>query len=83
MQLRTKSRRSPRFSMAAIVSLIASWSLSLVTTASLVAVGWLGHSTHWTFGLAGHAEPHGAAGEHAGDAEHAGSGAEGASVDGP
>ncbi len=83
MQLRTKSRQPRRVSMAAIVSLIASWSLSLVTTASLVAVGWLGHSTHWTFGLAGHAEPRGAAGEHAGDAEHAGSGAEGASVDGP
>ena len=55
MQLRTKSSRPPRFSMAAILSLIASWSLSLVTTASLVAVGWLGHSTHWNFGLAGHA----------------------------
>ncbi len=83
MQLRTKSRRPRRFSMAAMLSLIASWGVSLLTTASLVAVGWLGHSTHWTFGLAGHAAAHGAPGEHAGHAEHAGSGAEGASVDGP
>jgi len=60
--------------MAAIFSLIASWGVSLLTTASLVAVGWLGHATHWTFGLAGHDAPHG---------EHAGSGAAGASVDGP
>ena len=74
MQLRTKSRRPRRFSMAAMFSLVASWGVSLLTTASLVAVGWLGHATHWTFGLAGHVAPH---------AEHAGSGAEGASVDGP
>ncbi|MEI8368601.1 MAG: efflux RND transporter periplasmic adaptor subunit [Planctomycetia bacterium] len=74
MQLRTKSRQPRRVSMAAILSLVASWGISLLTTASLVAVGWLGHATHWTFGLAGHAAPH---------AEHAGSGAEGASVDGP
>ncbi len=74
MQLRTKSRQPRRVSMAAILSLVASWGVSLLTTASLVAVGWLGHATHWTFGLAGHAAPH---------AEHAGSGADGASVDGP
>lgn len=74
MQLRTKSRPPRRVSMAAILSLVASWGVSLLTTASLVAVGWLGHATHWTFGLAGHVAPH---------AEHAGSGAEGASVDGP
>ncbi len=79
-QLRTKSRQAPRISMAAILSLAASWGLSLITTASLVAVGWLGHSTHWTFGLAGHAEPHA---EHGDPGEHAGSGVAGASVDGP
>lgn len=74
MQLRTKSRQPRRVSMSAILSLVASWGVSLLTTASLVAVGWLGHATHWTFGLAGHAAPH---------AEHAGSLADGASVDGP
>ena len=82
MQLRTKSRQPRRVSMAAILSFGASWGLSLLTTASLMAVGWLGHATHWTFGLAGHAAPHGAHGD-AEAGEHAGSGAEGASVDGP
>ena len=80
MQLRTKSRRPRRFSMAAILSLVASWGVSLLTTASLVAVGWLGHATHWTFGLAGHAAPHA---EHGDAGEQASSGAAGASVDGP
>ena len=80
MQRRTKSRQPRRVSMAAILSLGASWGLSLLTTASLLAVGWLGHATHWTFGLAGHAAPHGAHGD---AGEHAGSGAAGVSVDGP
>lgn len=82
MQLRTKSRRPRRVSLAAILSLVASWGVSLITTASLVAVGWIGHATHWTFGLAGHAAPHAEHGD-ADAGEHAGSGAEGASVDGP
>ena len=80
MQLRTKSRRPRRVSMSAILSLVASWGVSLLTTASLVAVGWLGHATHWTFGLAGHAAPHA---EHGDAGEQASSGAAGASVDGP
>lgn len=64
MKLRTKSRRVGRFSLTDLLSLAASWGLSLVTTASLVAVGWFGHATHWTFGLAGHEAPHGDHGDH-------------------
>jgi cobalt-zinc-cadmium efflux system membrane fusion protein len=50
-----------------LVSEAASWSLSLVTVAGLAAVGWFGHATHWTFGLAGHAEHHPGAGPAAAD----------------
>ena len=50
-----------------IASEAASWALSLVTVAGLAAVGWFGHATHWTFGLAGHAEPHHGAGPAAAD----------------
>jgi len=35
------------------------WGLSIVTVASLAFVGWLGHSTHWTFGLGHHDDAHG------------------------
>ena len=59
MAVRAKRARITRVE---VVSAIASWCLSLVTTAALAAVGWFGHSTHWTFGLGGHAdEPHAAA----------------------
>ncbi len=57
MQLRTKSRRAASFSASALLSVIAGWALSIVTTAALLAVGWAGHSTHWTFGFGDHA-PH-------------------------
>jgi len=76
MKLRTKSRRTGSFSLAQVAALAASWGVSLLTTASLVAVGWLGHATHWTFGLAGHAAPHGDHADHA-------VADDGASVDGP
>jgi multidrug efflux pump subunit AcrA (membrane-fusion protein) len=57
MAQRAKARRS--ISRSAIFASLASWLLSIVTTAALVAVGWLGHATHWTFGLAGHDSPAG------------------------
>jgi multidrug efflux pump subunit AcrA (membrane-fusion protein) len=37
---------------------LASWALSIVTTAALAMVGWFGHATHWTFGFGGHADGH-------------------------
>lgn len=47
------------------------WAMSLVTVAGLAAFGWLGHSTHWTFGFGGHAHvEHASTGEH-GTHEHA------------
>lgn len=64
MKLRTKSRRGGRLSLPDLLALFASWGVSLVTTASLVAVGWIGHATHWTFGLSGHAAPHSDHGDH-------------------
>jgi cobalt-zinc-cadmium efflux system membrane fusion protein len=36
-----------------------SWLATLATVAGLVAVGWLGHATHWSFGLLGHDAGHG------------------------
>ena len=45
-----------RITRVQIVSAIASWCLSFVTTAALAAVGWFGHATHWTFGLGAHAD---------------------------
>lgn len=47
-----------RITRVEVFAAIVSWSLSIVTTAALAAVGWWGHSTHWTFGLGGHAAPH-------------------------
>jgi membrane fusion protein, heavy metal efflux system len=35
------------------------WALSIATVAGLAFVGWLGHSTHWTFGLGQHDDGHG------------------------
>jgi len=54
MQLRTKSSRAPRSSLGSLGPAIAGWLTSIATTAALIAVGWFGHATHWTFGLAGH-----------------------------
>lgn len=69
MTPRTKSRRGPGFFPASILSALGSWALSIATTAALVAVGWLGHATHWTFGFGGHAGDHRSAG-HAGAVAH-------------
>jgi len=52
MAQRAQARR--RISWSAIAASVSSWLLSIVTTAALAAVGWFGHATHWTFGLAGH-----------------------------
>lgn len=66
-----RPKSSPRRSMNASLFLAAlgSWTLSIVTTAALAAVGWLGHATHWSFGLGGHAADHAQHGET--HAEHA------------
>ena len=45
-----------------------SWLTSIATVAALSAVGWYGHHTHWTFGLAGHDDHH--HGPAAGEASH-------------
>ncbi len=45
-----------------MVGELLSWGGAIVTVAGLAAVGWLGHSTHWTFGFGGHG--------HAEDAAH-------------
>ncbi|MCE9631809.1 MAG: efflux RND transporter periplasmic adaptor subunit [Planctomycetia bacterium] len=52
--------RSPRtrITRVEIVAALANWTLSIVTTMALAAVGWFGHATHWTFGLAGHDAAH-------------------------
>ena len=50
--------RPSRFQWSLILASLSSWSLSFVTTAGLAGVGWLGHATHWTFGVGGHASPH-------------------------
>ena len=39
---------------ASLVGSLLGWATSLVTVAGLAAVGWLGHSTHWTFGFGEH-----------------------------
>jgi cobalt-zinc-cadmium efflux system membrane fusion protein len=44
-----------------VVALAANWALSILTTAVLVAIGWFGHATHWTFGFGGHDDHHAAA----------------------
>jgi multidrug efflux pump subunit AcrA (membrane-fusion protein) len=47
-----------RITRVEIFAALANWSLSIVTTAALAAVGWFGHATHWTFGLGGHDTDH-------------------------
>lgn len=54
MSVRTKSGRAPAISILPLLGGLASWAVSIATTAALVAVGWFGHATHWTFGLGGH-----------------------------
>jgi cobalt-zinc-cadmium efflux system membrane fusion protein len=82
MQPHTKPSRPPSFSAAAVGRLIAGWVTSIAITSSLLAVGWFGHATHWTFGFGDHAA-HAKAG-HAGGADHGDSaaGADRAKVDG-
>jgi cobalt-zinc-cadmium efflux system membrane fusion protein len=68
-----RSQRA-RITRVEVVAALASWTLSIVTTAALAAVGWFGHATHWTFGLGGHDAAHAEAGHAAaagGATEHA------------
>jgi len=58
MHHRSKASSRSRISWSVLLAAGGSWLLSIVTTAALVAVGWLGHATHWTFGLGGHAAGH-------------------------
>jgi multidrug efflux pump subunit AcrA (membrane-fusion protein) len=62
MQIRSHKKSRRRISWAAVVASLSSWTLSIVTTAALAAVGWFGHATHWTFGFGGghgsHETPH-------------------------
>lgn len=52
-----QSRRTVRpIDWRALAASISSWTLSILTTAALAAIGWQGHATHWTFGLGGHAD---------------------------
>jgi cobalt-zinc-cadmium efflux system membrane fusion protein len=57
MHQRSRVLRS-RVSWANVAASAASWALSIFTTACLVAVGWFGHETHWSFGLGGHSGGH-------------------------
>ena len=50
-----------RITRVELMATLASWAVSIVTTAALAAVGWFGHATHWTFGLGGHHADHAAA----------------------
>jgi len=55
-------KNRPSIDWRRVAATVSSWSLSILTTAVLALVGWQGHATHWTFGLAGHGEdPHAAA----------------------
>lgn len=50
----TKTRsRDASFRWQQFVAATLSWAVSIATVACLAAVGWYGHETHWTFGLAG------------------------------
>jgi len=53
MQHRSKSASRSPVSWPAVAA-GRQLGLSLSTTACLVAVGWVGHATHWSFGLDGH-----------------------------
>ena len=69
----THTARRPPFDGRALMAAAFSWGLSLLTVAGLATVGWLGHATHWTFGLGGGHDSHGAVqAAHAEHAEHAG-----------
>ena len=72
----THTARRPPFDGRALMAEAFSWGLSLLTVAGLATVGWLGHATHWTFGLGGGHASHGAVQaahtEHAEPANHAG-----------
>jgi hypothetical protein len=35
-----------RITRVEIVAALATWTLSIVTTAALAAIGWFGHATH-------------------------------------
>ena len=41
-----------RYVRSTWLQVASGWALSTFTLASLAAVGWYGHHTHWTFGLA-------------------------------
>lgn len=56
----SRTARRPALAWQQLVAGLISWLVSIVTVAGLAAVGWLGHATHWTFGLAGHAAEHAA-----------------------
>ena len=84
MQQRAKSSSRVRFSWSSLMASAGSWLLSIVTTAALVAIGWFGHATHWSFGLGGHDAGHHAghpAAEAAGDTHAAVPAAEPAATD--
>jgi cobalt-zinc-cadmium efflux system membrane fusion protein len=53
----SRPKRS-RVTPGELVAIAGSWALSLVTLASLTAIGWFGHATHWSFGLGGHDSHH-------------------------
>lgn len=60
-----------------VVASALGWAMSLATVSALAAVGWFGHSTHWTFGFGGghHDSHHPSAAEAgAGDATPAAAG---------
>lgn len=59
---------------------LMSWMLSIATVACLAAVGWVGHATHWTFGLGGHSTDHGSTTAHGGAAAQAAVAATGGDV---
>ena len=72
----THTARRPPVDGRALMAEAFSWGLSLLTVAGLATGGWLGHATHWTFGLGGGHASHGAVQaahtEHAEPANHAG-----------
>lgn len=60
----TKSKvRDASFRWQQFMAACIGWAISIVTAACLALVGWYGHETHWTFGLAGDHGHHAA--EHA------------------
>ncbi|NDC64301.1 MAG: HlyD family efflux transporter periplasmic adaptor subunit [Planctomycetia bacterium] len=51
-------RKSKAIDWRAAAGAASAWTLSILTTAALAAIGWQGHRTHWTFGFG----PHGSGG---------------------